>query len=217
MKVEMSKIAEWGSGDPRTVLATLCEDMIGSIAASPEFQVSDDYPAVRLVLSDQQTAEKWGVDDKAVGYFAVMSPRQFEDDDDEDGWYDVNEYLEVHLNMDVIVQLLREAPSNDLECELEAWLVTIPHELAHVVDWVRATGGKTPIEVFDLGEGELEIKRVLDGIGKTYQEAGRDAESEIESKARQIIGRLTNSGNALIDYADELAPLLILREVKRSY
>jgi hypothetical protein len=209
MKVIVSRTGDWGPDDRRNILARMCEDFVDSIAASPELSVPESYPAVRLVLSGAAEAHKWGVEADSIGFFAVMSPRQYDDEDvdEENPWFDVNESLEVHLNMDVAAGLFEHVSRDDMRIELEAWLVTSPHELLHVADWMKATEGRTPIEVFDAGKGEFEVAAVLKKIEKTYADAGLDIEDEIEMTGLDITRRVTNEGHSLETYADDLAAL----------
>jgi len=165
-------------------LARICEDFLPkALAASPRLADMAKGTDVHVVLSGDEEAGHWGVDGDAVGYFAVMSPRRI----DEDGqWFDVNERFEVHLNMEVALPLLAEHGRDGVEQEIEAWLVTIPHELLHVADWIDTTGGLTPVEVFDSGKGDLAIGDVFGRMEAAARAAGEDIEDRIEETAREI-------------------------------
>jgi hypothetical protein len=190
----------------------MVEDLAGDMASVADLIVPDEYPAVRLVLSGDEQAQKWGVSDNAVGYFSVMSQIQYDTAEDEEnwenGWQDVNEDLEVHLNMDYALRMLDGVSRDDMQIELESWLVTVPHEFLHVKDWMLATNGQTPIQVFDAGRGELEIMRVKEEIDRKYIDAGLDQEDEIEMTGIDITRHVTAHGNRLSGYVDEIATLI---------
>lgn len=183
MTVWIERTKEWPEGSAKDSLASLCEEFLPAMLKSPEMAALDASADVFVVLSGDDEADHWGIDGEAVGYFAVMSPRRI---DDSGQWCDVNERLEVHLELDVALPLLAEAGREEIETELEAWLTTIPHELLHVAEWLAATGGKTPVEVFDEGKGELAIKAVFDGMESAAEASGEGIEDRVEERAREI-------------------------------
>ena len=108
-----------------------------------------------MVLGGNQQALDWDVEGEVLGFHAVMSNARFEDDD---VWYEVNERVEVHVNVANLAKLAQDA---DLE-DMVSLLATVPHELLHACDWLRATGGRTPIQVYDEGHGgTIAIRNAL--------------------------------------------------------
>lgn len=143
---------------------------------------------VEVVLGGPEQAARWDVAEDALGFFPVCSRERFDADDldEEDPWFDVPDGFECHVNLARVLAVVGEGWAADDEAgraaELEAALVTVAHEILHALEWIRHTGGKTPVEVYDEGMGELSVGRTLAAI-----EEGRDrkgTEDEVEDLAR---------------------------------
>lgn len=209
MKVVVQRNRDWDTSDPRSVLARFCEDFVEKVAAAPELKLPLFYPEVHVVLGGEDEADHWGADGDALGFFAVTTPKRIDDNGE---YIDVNERLEVHLNLDHAMDLFANAPKDELHIELESWLVTLPHELLHVADWMKATEGKTPLQLYDDEKGEIDVARILNSINRSYEDAGLDAEDEIDEIAMRIMRKASNYGEAIHPYVEELAALSKPRE-----
>lgn len=181
MKIE---IVRKHHGDIRDVLSDACAEFAQRVAADPALACDPSWPSVRLVLSGDGEASAWGCRD-AVGYFAVIASEGM--DDDGRIWLDVNERLEVHVNLDVAARELAEGVPD--AAALESWFATVPHELLHVRDWMAETGGKTPLDVFDEGDGELSVRAVLKAVDRRHAGEGNDTEDAVERMALAIAAR----------------------------
>ncbi|MFK4706175.1 hypothetical protein ABIC83_003014 [Roseateles asaccharophilus] len=141
-----------------------------------------------VVLGGRQHCHQWGVNPaKAVGFHAVASGPH-EDEEGGEDYFEVNEHLLCVVNIETTWQEIRNSPGD----ELEAALVTMPHEMAHVVAWTLASQGRSPLQVFDDGGGIHAVKAMLEaveeGAGHRGAENGRwgHAEDEVEELGRLI-------------------------------
>lgn len=216
MRLEIIRQRQYG--DARDLLAEICSAFADRVALEPELAVAADV-AVRLVLGGNEEAEQWDVAAGHVGFFAVISARRADGEGDwseaDEHWFDVNEHLEAHVNLDAGLAVLEEDCSDmaDLAASLEAWLVTVPHELLHIADWVRETGGRTPLQVFDQGDGELAISRVLRSIENSHEANGSMAEDAVEAAARAMTARVVD-GHPISDDAGKVLEEMRLRHVQ---
>lgn len=155
---------------------------------------------IAVVMGGPEQCEAWDVRPDALGFFPVISFERHEgdgEDGDGEGYYELPDGFEVHVNVKAGSALLREtlagASDTDAEAEIEAWLVTVAHEMLHALDWIRETGGKTPDEVYveDRG-GTVAIEAVHKAIADRHAlESGGSTEDAVEALARDIVGRLT--------------------------
>ncbi len=182
MRFEVVRIREVEGA--KAALAAAYETMVRWLDGLPEFAGWPDV-TVRVMLGGAEECRFWKVTEQCLGFHAVAALNV---DDDGDDWYEVNEFIEVHLNLDSgLRELASDWPAQselDRECELEALLATAPHEILHAVDWLRETGGRTPLEVFDQEDGEIALRRVCDRL-----EDGGAAEDRVEGEAREIAMR----------------------------
>jgi hypothetical protein len=186
MKFEIVQIGHFD--DTREAIGRAYESLIAELASEMEF---DGWPetTVRSVLGGVEQCRFWGVTEKALGFHAVAARKE---DEDGEEWYEVNEHHEVHLNLDcAIAELSRywdgETPALEREIELESLLVTAPHELLHVIDWLKAASGRTPLEVFDEEDGEASIMQIQKAIAAVDHGCSED---RIERVARDITTRI---------------------------
>ncbi len=179
---------------PRKALAQLCERVSSSLALAEGiacYSVPDRDQHVRVVIGGRQECRKWGVPKAALGFHAVCSNRNFDEQKNE-YWYEVAADLEVHINLDAAVEELgrwwnRNQPE-DREADLEAWLVTFPHEVLHALEWDRETKGRPPTDIYDEGSTSA-IRKTMRAIEDRLR-SGRGGASEedvIEFSARDII------------------------------
>lgn len=142
-----------------------------------------------VVLGGSDEADDWNVSESAIGFHAVLARVPAEDEGDEDE-YDINEHNMAVVVLDTLFETMREDIVDN--SAMVSALMTMPHEMAHVVAWLVASNGRTPLEVFDQGEGELAIKAMLEKIEGQAHGRGADegthghAEDEAEEVARTI-------------------------------
>jgi hypothetical protein len=144
------------------------------------------------VVSDTVFDEWAEIDREALGFFAVAN--RIEADWEEDGdslrvrvEYDLPEGFEVYVVADRMAELV-DPDSVHAAGDLDAWLMTFPHEVLHAVQWAVTTGGRTPLEVFDGGFGGMDGE---EGIRAAL--AAADAalgEDDIEEACHFIVGGL---------------------------
>ncbi len=131
---------------------------------------------IEVVLGGDAEAAEYDVDRDALGFFAVASGGRRDYDvetDDEAGiaesetfvlWQEVCDGFQAHVNVRRCAALLagRWSSMDDLEraCDLEGVVVTVPHEVLHAAAWVRASGGRTPGEVYDAEDGIVGLRRM---------------------------------------------------------
>lgn len=160
---------------------------------------------IELVLGGSAECTAWDVDASALGFFAVCSFER-EDEDTEERYYELPEGFEVHVNVpmnaSLAIQGIGHADDGEVEADIEASLVTPVHEIYHALEWIRATGGLTPDEVYVRDRGGIPaLKAVLKSI-----EDGSDAEDRVEELSRQVVATLTQG--RLADFRERLAPAL---------
>lgn len=194
MRIEIVRARSYD--DIRDTLATIAEQ-IGELMSShaalmvPEAVGTD--PLVQLTLGDECQCHAWAVDAAALGFHAVAARKIETNPQDEtsiDEWIDVNERHEAIINLDAAWAELGDwANKTDLDklCDLEAWAVTIPHELLHVYEWILQTGGQTPLQVFDqANDGEKALEMTQADIEARLSLSAQDGEDAIETRARAI-------------------------------
>ncbi len=180
----------------QVALAEMAERFMPMMQADPSIQAYDvpgeDF-VIHVVFGRNAECRLWGVSPDAMGFQAVCSHRR-RDHKTGEVYFDVADRHEIHVNMDKAVDELgrwwdRNAPE-DRAIDLEAWLVTVPHEVLHSLEWLRETGGKTPDQVFEEGDGELSLARTNAAIeARLSVRRNVTAENVIESKAREIVAR----------------------------
>jgi hypothetical protein len=168
------------------VVADSYGGFIDRLEGEPEFAVWPDVE-VQVVLGGAEECAFWNVDQRALGFHAIAA-RKSEGDVD---FFEVNEYHEIHLNIESGTQIIASIVANsssdrDTEIDVASLLVTAPHELLHLTEWLRAAGGRTPLQVFDQDEGEIGIRRVQQGI----KPRSSIAEDRVEKEARDIVWRM---------------------------
>lgn len=197
----------------RARLAEMCETMASRMAELDQIQAyapQDQDIEIRLTLSDRSDCEAWDVIPAALGFFAVGTNLRIHEELGY-GYREINDRIEVVINLDAATEILardiQQADELDRKAALESWLVTVPHELLHVLEWIRETDGKTPEEVFCLREGglNLNLKQVLASIAARW--GGADVEEDgMKRRARELTQTL--AGDLVSGSAAELAELL---------
>lgn len=173
-------------------LADAMESILAGIEAMSRVQGScppGKDLVIELVLGGREQAGRYGVREDALGFFAVCSDLKFDadDEDEEDGWYEVPEGFECHVNVGQnLAAIARDWHYGDETARaayIEASLVTVAHEIGHALEWIVETGGLTPLEVYDQGgAGEVSLLRTLKAIDASRGRQG--AEDEVEEEAR---------------------------------
>lgn len=190
MRIEV--VRDCGDDPVRQALADLFERMAPALASLPELAGVD--ADVRLTLGSEDTCRLWDVDPRALGFHAVMSGSRsdpeadWEDQDEVETYREVNERHEAVVNLDAFEGAVEDwdaLSDREREHELESYAATAAHELAHVLEWVRETGGRTPDEVFVAGKGELAIKDTYDAI-EARLSAGGGTEDHAERLGRDL-------------------------------
>lgn len=178
----LSKIEGMQLGKAQKLLSDLFEEnfdkMVAAVkSAYPQFQ---DVPA-RMVLLDADTALDHDVPDTALGFHYVCSEYS-----DEEGGMDFAADHTCAINLDGCVQAIADDVID--RHSLEAALVTGPHEMFHLMEWIRLSGSKTPVEVFDESGSISAIQDLQAEIEKSAHEHGHeDGEDLVETAARQVI------------------------------
>jgi hypothetical protein len=110
-----------------------------------------------VILSSEQCAVDWGVDEDALGFHAQAARGQ--DEETGEHYLDVAEDHRCYINLTGIARALID----DEDDYRVSALATLPHEMAHVALFARHTNGLTPLEVFDAAEdGEAALLQALD-------------------------------------------------------
>lgn len=142
--------------------------------------------AITVILAGEQAALDWDVDPDALGFHAVASARRTDPDDPSESYFEVNHEISSFINLEALVRCVRQDQVD--EASLLSALVTLPHEMQHAAAWLVASQGRTPLEVFDDGEGELAL-----------MEMGRAIERQAALSAHAAI----NEGDAAEDAAEQ--------------
>lgn len=154
--------------------------------------------AITVVLGSEQAALDWDVDTDALGFHAVASGERFDPEEPHEPYYEVNHEICAYVNLEALVRCVQGEAAD--EFSLQSALMTLPHEMQHAAAWLVASDGRTPLEVFDEGEGELALL-----------EMGR----KIECQAAQGTPDVRSQGDAAEDAA-ELFAHQVLDELARS-
>lgn len=173
-----------------TALANLFIDMFPSAvaAANTMFPLPEQVTAY-VTLGGEQEAYDWECDLESLGFHAVAAHKV--DGDTGEHYIDVNEHNEAVINLSALALTIEDDSGDD--ASIKAGLVTMPHEMAHVLAWLIASKGKSPMQVFDDEDGEPALKR----IGKLVEIESHDrgkgdgpyegAEDEAESFGRDFV------------------------------
>ncbi|MGY3582294.1 hypothetical protein ACVIGB_000781 [Bradyrhizobium sp. USDA 4341] len=168
------------------VVADSYEALLARLEREPEFVTWPDIE-VQVVLGGADECAFWNVDQRALGFHAIAALKS----EDDDEFFEVNENHEIHLNVESGTQVVASivaTPSSDrdIEIDLASLLVTAPHELLHLREWLQAARGRTPLQVFDQDEGEIGVRRIQQGI----EPSSGVAEDRVEKEARDIVWRM---------------------------
>ncbi len=192
--MKISVVHKWRADDDHEKLAGMCADLAQALQDHPAFAnpILPDA-AVTVVLGGPAECTHWGVDTDALGFHAVISDYKAdehaeipEDGEDPPGWYEIADAFEVHVNIEAGCRLLKASDDTSPKNNLYGFLVTVPHELLHLRDWIIETNGKTPLEVFDAGRGELSIAETMAAIEGRYAQQDDECEDAIERSALDI-------------------------------
>jgi hypothetical protein len=178
----------------RETLVSLCVAMLPILEQHPqilEYLKEGQDVEVHVCIGDARHCQNWRVDADAEGFFAVACRKGRE--------FEIAEHLEVYINLDMALKALQpttgckfsfwdQMSESERLGELQAWLMTIPHEILHALEWHKQTGGLTPLQVFDQGDGEIGLLRVQRAIEARIQnEHGQGQEDRVESLAYSIM------------------------------
>lgn len=167
MKLKVIRAAQLDSA--QAAIADAYEDIVSQLERQPEFAGAPDV-SVRVILEASDGCRKWNVPENVLGFHGVSLEA-------------ANNVHEVHLNLDAGLRLISSAPVSDereREIELAALLVTAPHALLHVVDWISGNLGVTSTKIFG-GAGH--------GSGSHAGDTD-STEDKHEIEAREIVRRL---------------------------
>jgi hypothetical protein len=117
------------------------------------------------------------------------------------------------INIDAIAHALETGEDDMLSHDLASALSTMAHEAMHFADWIDASGGKTPLEVFDQGQRELSIKETQLRVAARYAERGLDEEEEVERRGLEAFDMMVKTGR--IPFASWIAELESVMGVRR--
>lgn len=158
------------------------EAALPHLIAQPEFE---GWPntTVRVVLGGPEQCRAWNVASSALGFHAIAARKA-------EGELVVNGHHEIHLNIEAGTKAITAVMSGagedrTKEIELASLLVTAPQELLHVVEWLKAAGGRTPQQVFDQDGGEGGLRQI-----KAAVEAKSLAANHLETTAMDIVWRI---------------------------
>lgn len=176
-------------------------------AVQKKFPLTEGQTAY-VTLGDDQESLDWEVDTDALGFHAIWAQKV--DDDSGEDYLDINEHNEAVLNLAALARTILQDRSDD--AAIEAALVTMPHEMVHVMAFLAASKGKTPLEIFDHNDGgEMAVKAIQIAVEKDAHRRGADhgdhghAEDEAENLGRAFVDRwATGAASASISEAVEI-------------
>lgn len=194
MRIEV--IHKHGQDVEQVRLAEICAGLARALEDHPEIRSAGAHGhSIRLVLGGEEECRAWGVAPDALGFHAVISDHKADEDGpipedggDPPGYFEICEAFEAHVNIEAGCKLLQSdgVAEEDRAGALFAFLITVPHEILHVRDWILETGGKTPLQVFDEGQGELSLRSTLEAIESRHSDNGAECEDAIEQMAYSI-------------------------------
>lgn len=178
-------------GAREAALAKVFIDLFpAAVAATSKLHCLAEGSSAYVILGGEHECADWGMSKLPLGFHAVLSDRR-EDEETDEEYFDVNERNEAVINLEALAHTIAEDGA-DL-ASLEAGLVTMPHEMAHIAAWLIASQGRTPLQVFDDEGGEWEVKKMLDQIEKDAHGRGAEtglhghSEDEAETFGRDVV------------------------------
>ena len=173
------------NGSKESILA----DKYGQIFDEIAEKIDRDYPKFnhvekQVILSTSQTNLDLNTPEEALGFFYVISEHHD---------YDRNEmYLNVPEKMTCFVIVDNHLDLISDEFDFEAALMTMPHEMLHTIEWLEATHGRTPLEVFDQENGLEALEDTLSAINHAAvnEKDCDDSEDFVEKKSGEYIDAL---------------------------
>lgn len=146
-------------------------------------------PAIQLIdvvlVDNAQAIEAWTPDTDCLGFHVITD------------WQTNSDYADrhkviIHLSNETLDDLYQINDLEQLTHKLVDWLITIPHELAHALEFIERSGGLTPeqlIEKIELDDIDVSIRDFCTGSGITMDKvdcqktANSIMESRVETKA----------------------------------
>jgi hypothetical protein len=163
-----------------------------------------DHLHVQVVLAHPDALERWNAPANSLGLFAVSSGGYEHCDEDVISTafrvvIPVDEArLSRHLAEERALELDPDSDRHD-RSNLMAFIITLPHELAHALEYIEHGNGLTPWEAQTLHEGgdlPLELFDLVTGRGvREDMPAELDREEAIERMEARVEAR----GRALLD------------------
>lgn len=196
-------------GEREKKLAALFIQMFPACAdaVQKQFPLAEGQMAY-VTLGDDQENLDWEVDTDALGFHAIWAQKV--DDDTGEEYLDINEHNEAVINLAGLARTIAQDGAD--EASIEAALVTMPHEMIHVMAFLAASKGLTPLEVFDHNDGgEMAVKAVqvavegdAHGRGAEHGSHGH-AEDEAETFGCEFVDRwATDAASTSITEAADL-------------
>lgn len=151
-------------------------------------QVQDRWPlpegvTAHVLLGGEQENLDWNVDEDALGFHALCAHVSDEQGDYLDVAHDHQCYVHVGNHPRALLA--------NGELDVAAALMTLPHEMAHVAVFARASAGRTPLQVFDEDGGEIGLTGLLARIEEAGVQEGSVShgphEDEVESFALTVV------------------------------
>lgn len=189
---------EWDRLDARTrsLVDLFVELFPSAVAAMEKLPPLPEGHAAYVTLGTDEECYEWEMEDNAIGFQAIAARKN---EGDEDFWI-VNEHSEAVINLSASVRVL----STECDCHaVNATLVTMPHLMARVATWLHASAGRTPLQVFDEGDGELALRAVSRAVAVDAQKRGAqvghlgDPSDEAEQFGRDLLDRWDRSTIAI--------------------
>jgi len=194
----------------QAAFADLCEEFLPLLQADPRVQayaVPGRDLEVCVVLGGAQECLDWDAPEDVLGFHAVISGMR---QDPETGveYHEVNTRHEAFVNLDAAARnMLDDWFERPPPAILRDLLATVPHEILHVLEWIRETGGLTPDEVYSEEEPGA-IGNVLRAIEARMGGTGDDLEDAIEELAKDLTSLM---GEVVWEAAERLHPLMAAR------
>jgi hypothetical protein len=197
----------------RAAFAELCRRALKAAAAYPPLiAMLAGHAKVHVTFADGETSRLWGVPGDALGFFAVMRHDGFEETGEGDvvEYFDVNERVEAVVDVEAAERAFLSEEFDD-ELDFESSLVSLAstaiHEVLHACDWIKASGGRTPLEVFDEDGGEDAVRAILE------REGGKAVEDRIEAAAGRLAA-LSFNIDSVREASDAIKPWASFRRAR---
>jgi hypothetical protein len=168
-------------------LPDMCVALVSALGARADLRARAGGRATEIdvVLCGARSCRRWDVGADALGFHA-LSTRKRRDRRTGEAYFDINDRHQVFVNLATAPALLPDPADGGFRHDLAAWLVTVPHEVLHALEWIEETGGLTADELFLANPDEewpIPMARALRAI--EARTGGH--EDKVEREARRIV------------------------------